>query len=481
MGRIWTNGTGLALNATNLNSLENDVSRSVKPWAANTDYTAGQAVVDPNGVLSIAAADHTSGASFSSANWTPVGIDENGNLPARAQAQLVTKATADVDVKAQIEGATQTRATLNAGFTPRTAGGIYLITLGDSLDLGSDSTITPARGSSWPTYASLALNNGFYLVRNAGIGGDTTAQMLARFDTDVAAYSPTIVTIGGGRNDITNGVALTDYKANTIALVDKVKALGARPVLRTINPTNSSADRAKTALWNNWRRQYAAQYNIPLLDFYQVLVDPATGGYKAGYAIADGVHPTPAALKAMGDCAGTQLGKILPPWTPPAPYDGGDTANLLTNGFWTTQTLTANNEPSGWLVTNPTSIASAQFTTDANGVVWLEYTFSASAADVTIGLLSGNRPTAATGSTFVASGIIDANISAGSYRVQCPARTTSPATSYPLYDMQASAKGRFWMEFPADGPVNLQVFIAAGTTGTIRLAQLSLTNKANYA
>jgi hypothetical protein len=70
MGRIWTNGSGLALNATNLNSLEGDVGRSVKPWAANTDYTAGQAVIDPTGNFVTANSTHTSGASYTAAHWT---------------------------------------------------------------------------------------------------------------------------------------------------------------------------------------------------------------------------------------------------------------------------------------------------------------------------------------------------------------------------------------------------------------------------
>jgi hypothetical protein len=70
MGRIWTNGSGLALNATNLNSLESDVSASVKPWAANTAYTAGQAVIAPGGNVVTANANHTSGASYTPGNWT---------------------------------------------------------------------------------------------------------------------------------------------------------------------------------------------------------------------------------------------------------------------------------------------------------------------------------------------------------------------------------------------------------------------------
>jgi hypothetical protein len=70
MGRIWTNGTGLALNATNLNGLESDLSRSIKPWAPNTGYGAGQAVLSPNGNVVTANATHTSGTAYTASNWS---------------------------------------------------------------------------------------------------------------------------------------------------------------------------------------------------------------------------------------------------------------------------------------------------------------------------------------------------------------------------------------------------------------------------
>ena len=70
MGRIWANGSGIPINATNLNGIETDLGRSVRPWAASTSYSAGQSAVDPTGTLVTATAAHTSGASFTPANWT---------------------------------------------------------------------------------------------------------------------------------------------------------------------------------------------------------------------------------------------------------------------------------------------------------------------------------------------------------------------------------------------------------------------------
>lgn len=70
MGRIWSNGSGLPLNASNLNSLEGDVSaaKTIR-WTPSTFYAAGTAVLSPAGDVVTANAAHTSGASFTAANW----------------------------------------------------------------------------------------------------------------------------------------------------------------------------------------------------------------------------------------------------------------------------------------------------------------------------------------------------------------------------------------------------------------------------
>ena len=74
---------------------------------------------------------------------------------------------------------------------------------------------------------------------NAGVSGDTIADALVRFDRDVAAYRPQYVAILLGMND---GAAkqfetplFDTYRADLQRLLDKIKAVGAVPVL--ITPT----------------------------------------------------------------------------------------------------------------------------------------------------------------------------------------------------------------------------------------------------
>lgn len=103
--------------------------------------------------------------------------------------------------------------------------GKTLVTLGDSL----------TAQSNWAEMASKELN--MKLV-NAGIGGHTSADGLARFDRDVAAAKPDYVVIAFGTNDFvrwgTDPVVTPDnYRQNMSTLVSRVQKLGATPLLFT--------------------------------------------------------------------------------------------------------------------------------------------------------------------------------------------------------------------------------------------------------
>ncbi len=68
---------------------------------------------------------------------------------------------------------------------------------------------------------------------NSGIGGHTAYDGLLRFDTDVAAYKPTVVVINFGMNDASYPEAAEGYafEKNMGAIFDKLKGLGVRLVV----------------------------------------------------------------------------------------------------------------------------------------------------------------------------------------------------------------------------------------------------------
>lgn len=68
-------------------------------------------------------------------------------------------------------------------------------------------------------------------IVNKGIGGNTTANLLARFDSQVATANPDVVWLIAGTNDYYQGVSVETYKANMKKLIQKINAIGAKAMV----------------------------------------------------------------------------------------------------------------------------------------------------------------------------------------------------------------------------------------------------------
>ncbi len=69
---------------------------------------------------------------------------------------------------------------------------------------------------------------------NAGVSGNTTADALARLDTDVLAHRPHLVVLKFGMND-TARLSVEDFRANLHTLCDRTRASGSELLLLTPN------------------------------------------------------------------------------------------------------------------------------------------------------------------------------------------------------------------------------------------------------
>ncbi len=83
-------------------------------------------------------------------------------------------------------------------------------------------------------YPKLALH-----FRNSGIGGNRTGSVLKRFDYDVAAWKPTIVSVELGMNDV-NGPQ-EEYIKGMKEIIAKIRAIPAQPVLISSSPVNDGS------------------------------------------------------------------------------------------------------------------------------------------------------------------------------------------------------------------------------------------------
>lgn len=90
-----------------------------------------------------------------------------------------------------------------------------LICYGDSLTAGYGAPT----GGSYPDYLQSKLK---LKVINKGVSGDTTVSALQRFETDVLDYSPDVVIVELGANDLIQGIEIEKTKVNLNYIVDEL-------------------------------------------------------------------------------------------------------------------------------------------------------------------------------------------------------------------------------------------------------------------
>lgn len=155
---------------------------------------------------------------------------------------------------------------------------------------------------------------------NAGVGGQTSAQILARYSYLVDSIDCDIVVVSAGTNDMTS-VAADTIAANRQAMVDAFIAAGKLVILLPVlmrddvSWTAVSGYRKKCHYVNQKSRELAAsRRNCFLFDWNEHWVDfnSTNGNPKTGYS-PDGVHFNTLSAYAVGKKFGEFLARILPP------------------------------------------------------------------------------------------------------------------------------------------------------------------------
>ncbi|MCM8803553.1 MAG: GDSL-type esterase/lipase family protein [Candidatus Omnitrophica bacterium] len=79
--------------------------------------------------------------------------------------------------------------------------------------------------------------------RNSGVAGDTILKALARFNWDVALWKPTIVSIELGMNDsvVLGFNSVSTYISRMETIVNKIKEIGAIPIIFSPSPVNDGS------------------------------------------------------------------------------------------------------------------------------------------------------------------------------------------------------------------------------------------------
>jgi lysophospholipase L1-like esterase len=156
------------------------------------------------------------------------------------------------------------------------------VALGDSLTYGYGDP-----GPSWPVRLD-AKDAQLILVHNAGVSGDTTADMRARLNGDVFAYNPGVLFIMGGTNDVGRNISATTTIANLKAIVVAAKARGILVVLMTIPPTSYPRMVDAINSLNSQIVNLANSYALIVVDVHGPL-STSDGLYIPKYT-SDGLH-----------------------------------------------------------------------------------------------------------------------------------------------------------------------------------------------
>lgn len=141
------------------------------------------------------------------------------------------------------------------------------------LAFGSSNTERRLAGMHWLDCLDLGLAQAFgrfHRCINAGVGGDTTRELLARFDEDAAFYRPhgVFVTIGGNDSNPVRTLSEGEFTANLHEVVRRFRAMGTRVIFQTYYAVQSDGSEhfVRFSQYMDAVRQVAAETDSGLID-----------------------------------------------------------------------------------------------------------------------------------------------------------------------------------------------------------------------
>ncbi len=246
------------------------------------------------------------------------------------------------------------------------------VVLGDSVTenntyLSLNAVSTGQRG--YMTWANILLGSKrLDLLKNAGVSGENSTQILARLGRDVLAYGPSWCVVEGPTNDQPSFMTETQTIANLTSIYTRLLNAGIRVVAMAIIPLGSGHASWSQQLVSRHRRinQWIADYCAAtpgmvfvdawaaVVDSTQTDADPISGYYWD----TPGIHPSAKGAHAMGLAIKNALDPFIPARNCLLSSDADDWASdqqtlttLTGDGSILTATLTAHKRLVGDWVT----------------------------------------------------------------------------------------------------------------------------------
>lgn len=170
---------------------------------------------------------------------------------------------------------------------------INIVMLGNSITAG---------GGNWNK--RLGRND----IRNAGIGGYTSGQMLWHIDATVLSAKPQICFIMAGINDLFNNIPIEIIHKNQIKILEELTSNSIKPIVElTLFVNNNPKLNERIKDLNNQLSNYCNENQIDIIDLNNILSDE--NGLKEEYT-TDGTHLKELAYDLWCNELKTYLGKI---------------------------------------------------------------------------------------------------------------------------------------------------------------------------
>jgi len=169
---------------------------------------------------------------------------------------------------------------------------------------------------AWENFIPSLFSDRSYI--NRGICGQTTPQILTRFQSDVIDLQPSILIILAGTNDIAGNagpITIKEIGDNIKSMVEQAISNGIQVILSSVlpvydypwSPGLNPAEKIITL--NEILKNYAHQKKIFYLDYFSSMVDQRNG-LKDAYS-NDGVHPNEEGYKLMTKLVKKAIDTIL--------------------------------------------------------------------------------------------------------------------------------------------------------------------------
>mgnify|MGYP005844471111 CR=1 FL=1 len=186
-----------------------------------------------------------------------------------------------------------------------------------------DTTATPT-----PTFDVVFLGDSYFelwdvqrafaplRVANKGTWGQTSAEILRRFQDDAAANRPRHVVVIAGANDLLGNVPPSETRVNLRSLLSQAETRAIKMLLATVPPARPGSEvsgenvgdyNRRVRELNDWIRANAWQHGATVVDFYALLADER-GQLDAAYSDRDGLHLNETGYERLAEVLKSYLG-----------------------------------------------------------------------------------------------------------------------------------------------------------------------------